>query len=86
MGRPTTSSVYAVVLQKDQPSPVAPESDEEPDAGAAPAAGGKHDKPAAAGKEADKKGDKAEKSAKEGDEDRPRRHRPAHRLAPESTG
>ncbi len=34
MGRPVTSSVYAAVLQKDEPSPVAPESDEEGDAGA----------------------------------------------------
>jgi len=29
MGRPVTSSVYAAVLRKDLPSPVAPESDEE---------------------------------------------------------
>lgn len=29
MGRPLTSSVYAAVLRKDLPSPVAPESDEE---------------------------------------------------------
>ena len=33
IGRPTASSVYGVVLQKDRPSPVAPQSDEEPDAG-----------------------------------------------------
>ena len=61
MGRPSTNSVYAVVLQKEQASPVAPESDEEPDAGAGKSeAGGKHDK--------DAKGhdDDAEKKAKEG--------------------
>jgi tricorn protease len=34
MGRPMTSSVYAAVLQKDVPSPIAPESDEEGDGGA----------------------------------------------------
>jgi tricorn protease len=33
IGRPRASSVYGVVLQKEQPSPVAPQSDEEPDAG-----------------------------------------------------
>ena len=32
MARPVTSSVYAVVLRKDLPSPVAPESDEAADA------------------------------------------------------
>jgi tricorn protease len=53
IGRPTASSVYGIVLQKDHPSPVAPQSDEEPDAGvfAAPASkdkahkGGDDDKP-----------------------------------------
>lgn len=66
MARPSTSSVYALVLQKDQPSPVAPESDEEPDGGA-PAGGadkggakGSADKPEAAGKAHD---DAAEKKA-----------------------
>ena len=34
MARPVTSSVYAAVLQKDVPSPTAPESDEEGDGGA----------------------------------------------------
>jgi tricorn protease len=33
LGRPTAGNAYAVVLQKEQASPVAPESDEEPDAG-----------------------------------------------------
>jgi tricorn protease len=47
LGRPTASSVYAVVLQKSQRSPVAPQSDEEPDAGvfAAVAAPGDKDEP-----------------------------------------
>ena len=34
MGRPQTSSVYGIVLSKDDPSPFGPESDEEGDAGA----------------------------------------------------
>ncbi len=33
IGRPSVSSVYGIVLSKDRPSPVAPQSDEEPDAG-----------------------------------------------------
>ena len=35
MAHPTTSSVYAAVLRKDEPSPTAPESDEENDGGVA---------------------------------------------------
>ncbi len=34
LSRPSTASVYAAVLKKDQPSPLAPESDEEGEAGA----------------------------------------------------
>jgi tricorn protease len=42
MGKPSTSSVYGIVLAKEQPSPVPPESDEEnSDAGAPAAPGGK---------------------------------------------
>jgi tricorn protease len=62
IGRPSISSVYAAVLQKDQASPVAPESDEEGEAGP----GGikdtkaKADKKKGEGKDGDKagKGDK----------------------------
>jgi tricorn protease len=43
MMRPVTNSVYGIVLQKDEPSPVAPESDEEGDTGARPGVA-KHDK------------------------------------------
>ena len=59
MGRPVTSSVYGIVLQKDQPSPMAPESDEEGDAGAPEGAAAKSDK----GDKA-KGGDKPDKGAK----------------------
>jgi tricorn protease len=61
MARPVTSSVYAVVLAKDQPSPVAPESDEEGgDAGAHDA---KANKAKAEKGEKGEKGDKPEKPA-----------------------
>jgi tricorn protease len=58
MGRPSTGAVYGAVLQKDQPSPVAPESDEEGDAGAP---GGKSGKGGASGgsDNASESGDKA---------------------------
>ncbi len=39
MGHPVTSSVYAAVLQKEEPSPTAPESDEEGDGGEPPDGG-----------------------------------------------
>ncbi len=76
MGRPTTSSVYAAVLQKDHASPVAPESDEEGEAGAAGIKDASKDK----GKDKAKKGgddakgkggDKDDKGAKGGDADKP---------------
>jgi tricorn protease len=54
MGRPVTSSVYAVVLAKDQLSPVAPESDDEGIDAGAPGDKGDKDK-------ADKEKDKGEK-------------------------
>jgi tricorn protease len=44
IGRPMASSVYGVVLQKEQASPVAPQSDEEPDAGVFAAAASGDDK------------------------------------------
>ena len=56
MGKPVTSSVYGVVLSKDVPSPVAPESDEEGSDAGAPGGKGK-------GEKADK-GDKGEKGDK----------------------
>jgi tricorn protease len=59
IGRPMASSVYGVVLQKEQASPVAPESDEEPDAGVfAAARADKDDK--------SDKGDKTEKPDRAG--------------------
>jgi tricorn protease len=64
--RPVTRSVYLVVLAKDQPSPLAPESDEE-DAAAGPLPGAgpaerEKDRPAAAAKnKGDKDGEKGEK-------------------------
>jgi tricorn protease len=62
MGKPQTSSVYAVVLDKELSSPVAPESDEEnADAGA----------PAGKGKGKGEKAEKAEKGDKDkGDKDK----------------
>ena len=69
MARPATNNVYAVVLQKDQASPVAPESDEEPDAGASDKDKdkdkGDKDKGDKADKKAEEKADKAEKKAKD---------------------
>jgi tricorn protease len=62
MGRPTTASIYAAVLQKDQASPVAPESDEEDGAGPG---GLPEDKSKA---KADK--DKADKDKPKGDKDK----------------
>ena len=44
IGRPMASSVYGVVLQKERPSPIAPESDEEADAGVFVAAAPAQDK------------------------------------------
>ncbi len=78
MGRAVTSSVYAVVLRKDLPSPVAPESDEEgaettaakpgkdgKGAGPAESAAGSVDgKPAKGAKDGGKKGDAAAKDEK----------------------
>jgi tricorn protease len=64
MGHPTTASVYAAVLRKDLPSPVAPESDEEGDADK----GDKADKEKADKEKADKEkagaADKGEKGGK----------------------
>lgn len=66
MGRPVTSSLYAAVLRKELPSPVAPESDEE---GAADGVDGKANdagKPAPsgeAGKDAEKKGEAGKDAA-----------------------
>lgn len=48
MNRPITRSVYLVVLDKNLPSPLAPESDEEKEAAAAPAPEKKDEKPAEA--------------------------------------
>jgi tricorn protease len=63
MTRPSTNSVYGIVLQKEELSPVAPESDEEGDAGAGTVApSGKDDK------DKDKeKSDKAKKAEKKAD-------------------
>jgi tricorn protease len=73
MGRPVTSSVYAAVLQRDQASPVAPESDEEGEAGAGgikdPKAKGKKDKDAKA--EADKAKNKDDKAGGDKDKEKP---------------
>jgi tricorn protease len=66
MGRPSTTSVYAIVLQKDQPSPVAPQSDEEGDTGAF-ANGDKADK-------GGKKDDKAEKRERKDSDDKAMGH------------
>ncbi len=55
MGHPTTSSVYAAVLSKALPSPVAPESDEEGKDAGAPE--GKGDEKGGKGKEDGKEGD-----------------------------
>ena len=60
MGKPVTSSVYGIVLSKDVPSPVAPESDEEGSDAGAPAGKGKGDK----ADKGDKGGDKADKGDK----------------------
>jgi tricorn protease len=60
MGRPVTSSLYAAVLRKDLPSPVAPESDEE----GADAKDGKDAKAAESAKGDAKKGE-AGKDAKD---------------------
>ncbi len=65
MGRPTTSSVYAAVLQKDHASPVAPESDEEGEAGAAGVKDANKDKE----KGKDKKGGDGDAKGKGGDKD-----------------
>jgi tricorn protease len=62
MGRPVTANVYAAVLKKDQASPVAPESDEEDDAGPA----GLKDAKSKAKADADKK-DKDDKDDKDKD-------------------
>ncbi len=65
MGRPVTSSLYAAVLRKDLPSPVAPESDEEGAEGSKDAKDGKGAEAAKAaaadekGKDSGKKGDAA---------------------------
>lgn len=74
MSRPVTGSLYAVVLRKDLPSPVAPESDEE---GADDGKDGKDEKAeeaatAAGGKEKAKKGDggKDAKGAKDGKDEK----------------
>ncbi len=72
MARSLTSSVYAVVLRKDLPSPVAPESDEEGDKAKA----GKDEKPADdkknEGKKAeDKKADEKKADEKKADEKKP---------------
>jgi tricorn protease len=65
--RPVTSSVYAVVLRKDLPSPIAPESDEEKGEAAGDKAA---EKPA--GKPAEKAGEKpAEKPAEKAAEKKP---------------
>ncbi|HEY8090669.1 MAG TPA: PDZ domain-containing protein, partial [Polyangiaceae bacterium] len=61
MGKPVTSSVYAIVLAKDVPSPVAPESDEEnADAGAPEGKGGGKPDKAPAGKGGKGAADEAE--------------------------
>jgi tricorn protease len=65
--RPVTSSVYAVVLRKDLPSPIAPESDEEKGEAAGDKAA---EKPA--GKPAEKAGEKpAEKPVEKAAEKKP---------------
>jgi tricorn protease len=46
LNRPVTRSVYVVVLKKDLPSPLAPESDEEKDTTAVKSEAGAKDKPA----------------------------------------
>ncbi len=56
VGRPVTRSVYLIVLRRDLPSPLAPESDEEKPADAADAKTEKKDD--GKGKAADRKGDK----------------------------
>ncbi|HEY3817824.1 MAG TPA: PDZ domain-containing protein [Polyangiaceae bacterium] len=64
MGKPVTSSVYGVVLAKDVPSPMAPESDEEGSDAGGPGGKGQGEK----GDKAGDKGDKADKAdAKAGD-------------------
>jgi len=67
MTRPTTNNVYGIVLEKEEPSPVAPESDEEGDAGAGvqatPTKGEKDDKADKAAKKAEKTADKKAKEA-----------------------
>jgi tricorn protease len=71
MGRPVTSSLYAAVLRKDLPSPVAPESDEEGAADTKDAKDGKATdagKPGAAGesgKDPEKKGEAGRDAAKD---------------------
>jgi tricorn protease len=70
MQRPSTSSVYAIVLQKDQASPVAPESDEEGEAGP----GGIKDTKAKAGKDKADRKDKDKAKEDKGDEDKGEKH------------
>jgi tricorn protease len=66
MGRPVTSNVYAIVLAKDQPSPVAPESDDEGIDAGAPANADKAEKADKEDKEKEKEKDK-EKGDGKGD-------------------
>jgi tricorn protease len=71
MARSVTSSVWAAVLRKDEPSPVAPESDEEGGEEADKARGDKQTTPADDEKPDEEKPDAKKPDAKDADEKKP---------------